>query len=283
MPSSPGAHSRDLSDSPLIITDVQIEQLQALQLFKDVKEEQLSRLQGSFISRICHLPANETLWPKTGKGDDIYIILSGYVAIWIKSHFNPLEETFLAWRGPEQLIGEMKPKPATISLATVTTCDPCQFLQINNRRFVKLLEDNPIIYRNMAELLVKKIAAERERFEVIQARPARRQVAQALYYLAEERCGQVTASPGPKQIPGIINQDELAAYIGVRRETVNHALVELREGKVIWYPERSHHGEEITILDRVELTKIATVRKSARKPKTKSSEKPRSPASLQLQ
>lgn len=283
MPSSQRTHSRDLSDSPLIITDVEIEQLQSVQLFKDVKKDQLARLLGSFISRICHLGANQKLWPKTGQGSDLYVILSGYVAIWISSRFNPLEETFLAWRGPEQLIGEMKPSSATISLATVTTCDPCQLLQINNNRFVKLAEDNPIIYRNMAELLVRKIAAERERSEVIKARPARRQVAQALSYLAEERCSNVTSGTGPQQIPGIINQDELAAYIGVRRETVNHALVALRKSKIIWYPEGSHHGEEITILDRVELIKIAIVRKSARKPKVKTSDEPRTRIGIQLQ
>jgi CRP-like cAMP-binding protein len=242
------------------------------ELFKNVKPGQLAPLLGrdrlgNEISRVCRLKANQGLNPVRNGTSYVYVIMSGYLAIWIRSRFNPKKETFLAWRGPEQIIGEMRPIDfADPFVSTITTCEQCEFLEIRNSAFVKLAETIPMIYRNIATLLVKKMASERNRSEVIQTPSRERRTAQTLIYLAEERRGKELVDRGRRlTIPGMIHQDELGAYGGFSRENVNRHLRSFRRKKIISYT-ASRSGNRITILQPDELKKLAEIKKrSARK------------------
>jgi CRP-like cAMP-binding protein len=102
----------------------------------------------------------------------------------------------------------------------------------------------------VARLLTEKLYQERHRAEVIQLASAERKVAQTLLYLVQERSKK---SPVNKStvfgIPGIIHQDEIGAYIGAERETINRILRRFKIDKMINYT-GNKHGCEITILDR---------------------------------
>lgn len=263
---SAGNDSHRSSSYPVDGSPVSPEDLATTQLFQGVKVPQIQELLNNPANRFCTLKANKRLLLNRDRIDHVYLILTGYVVIWASSRFNR-RRAFLAWRGPGQIIGEMRPlEDAEPSSATITTCDPCTFLEMTNKSFVDLANRSRLIYRNVAHLLVKKMVSERHRSEVIRATPVERKVAQTLLFLADERCGkdELKAS-GPLTIPGTIHQKELGAYAGVERETVNHPLVALKEKEIISY-DSEKRDYQITIRNRPELEKLAKVRlKSARK------------------
>lgn len=260
------------SSDPVFDREAKLHHLTKRELFKNVQPAQLVPLLvkdklGNDISRICRLKPKQGLNPIRNGIGYVYVIMSGYLAIWMRSRFNPKKQTFLAWRGPEQIIGEMRPihgaEPFT---STITTCDKCEFLEIQNRAFVELAQTSPMIYRNIANLLVKKMESERNRSEVIQTPSRERRTAQTLIYLAEERCGTDLFDMGRSlRIPGMIHQDELGAYGGFSRENVSRHLGSFRKKKIISYT-ASKSGNQITILEPDELKKLAGIQmRSARK------------------
>jgi CRP-like cAMP-binding protein len=248
---------------PAFLESVTLEDFTGSALFKDVKVKDLKKMLHNRYSRICKLDVGERLWTTRRGIDHVYLIIDGYVAISALSRFDPTRRTFLAWRGPEQIIGEMRPSTAEPSAAKIVACDRCKLLEMTSDAFMGyLVKNNPIIYRNIANLLLKKMASERRRSEVIQAPLIEMQVAQALIHLSEERCREDELKrKGSLKIPGTIHQVELGAYVGTVRETVNHPLSAFKKGGVISYG----RGKPFTILDREELEEIAENPNTARK------------------
>jgi CRP/FNR family cyclic AMP-dependent transcriptional regulator len=233
----------------------QVDDLKYRELFEGVDAEAVEGI--ARHSMIRNLGAQERLYLSRGQVANIYIMLRGYVAIWINSQFTNAEETFLAWRGPEQIIGEMKAVADTPQEARIITCEPCQFIETRSDNFTDVANGCARIYRNIARLLVKKMEHERCRSEIIRMSPASRQVAQTLLHLAHERCGRDRLDNlDGVEIPGIIHQDEVAGYVGVERETINRQLSKLKKKKTIDYI-KSPKGSRITILNRATLERIA--------------------------
>jgi CRP-like cAMP-binding protein len=256
MTASPTGHPGGPRPDPVFIRSVELEDLTARKLFKGVKKEDLKRLLHNSYSRICKLEARQRLWPSRRGIDHVYVILNGFVVISARSRFRPdvEDKTFLAWRGPEQVIGEM-PKDSEPTPATILACDTCELLEMTKEMVMGFLaEKNPIIHRNIANLLLEKMASERRRSDVIQTLLIEMQVAQTLIYLSEERCpeSKLKAS-GPIEIPGPIHQEELGAFVGATRGGVNRPLSAFKKASVITYT----RAGKITILDRDELNEIA--------------------------
>lgn len=243
------------TSKPDYIRPVTIDDLKGKELFEEVNESSLTPLLEH--SMLCKLNAHKSLSPTRDGIDYIYVIINGYVTIWLASRLIHMGENFLAWRGPEQIIGEMRSIGDKPSEARITTCEPCEFIELRSDVLTKVAEGTPQIYRNVARLLMEKLHQERHRAEVIQIAPAQRQVAQTLLYLVEERCKK---SPVDKlkvcSIPGVIHQDEIGAYIGAERETINRILRRFKSDKMITYT-GNKHGCEITILDRKRLVNFA--------------------------
>lgn len=237
------------------VRSASVNDLKSKELFEEVDEGSLSDLIGH--SKICKLGAHKSLAPTRDGVDYMYVIISGYVAIWLPSHLIHMGESFLAWRGPEQIIGEMQSIGDKPSEARITTCEPCEFIELRSDILTTVAEGTPRIYRNVARLLMEKLYQERHRAEVIQVTPAERKVAQTLLYLVEERCKKSSVSKSKVYgIPGIIHQDEIGAYIGAERETINRILRRFKIDKMITYT-GNKHGCEITILDRQRLINFA--------------------------
>jgi CRP/FNR family cyclic AMP-dependent transcriptional regulator len=238
-----------------IVRPARIEDLKGRELFEDVEEDALNAIVKDSIIR--KLDARERLHLTRDQVTHVYIILSGYVAIWIISQFTNMEETFLAWRGPEQIIGEMRSIDAQPSDARIITCETCEFIEMRSDTFTDVANGSTRIYRNVARLLVKKMEHERCRSEIIRMSPSRRQVAQTLLHLAHERCGRDHLNKfNTIEIPGIIHQDEIGGYVGVERETINRHLSDLKKKNTISYV-KSKKGSAITILNKEALEKVA--------------------------
>jgi CRP-like cAMP-binding protein len=229
-----------------------------IELFAEVGESSLRLLLGNSI--ICNLDAQERLFPTRNEVDYLYVIIMGYVGIWLTSSFDPTVENFLAWRGPGQIIGEMRVIGDARSEARITTCQPCTLIEVRSDTFTDVADGNARIYRNISRLLMKKMYQERHRSEVIQTSTAAQKIAKTLLHLAEERIGKrLRRSAEALVIPGLIIQDEIGAYIGVKRETVNRQLSELKRRNVITY-KKSKKGSEITILNYERLLEISSLR-----------------------
>jgi CRP-like cAMP-binding protein len=246
--------TRCLISDPEYVRQAEVDDLKDRELFEEVEVYALREI--AKHSTIRKLDAQERLFPTRGQVDHIYVILRGYVAIWLTSQFGNMEETFLAWRGPEQIIGEMRSIDDKPSDVRIITCEPCEFIELRSDIFADMANGTTRIYRNVARLLIKKMEHERCRSEIIRMSPASRQVAQTLLHLAHERCGREHTKFNEIKIPGIIHQDEIAGYVGVERETINRKLCELRRNKIIYYVKNTM-GSPITILNREKLEKAA--------------------------
>jgi CRP-like cAMP-binding protein len=232
-----------------------IDDLKSKELFKEVNERSLKALLEH--SMICRLDAHKRLYPTRGGVDYMYVIISGYVAIWLTSRLIHMGENFLAWRGPEQIIGEMRAVGDEPSEARITTCEPCRFIELRSDILTDVANVTPQIYRNVARLLMEKMHHERHRSEVIQMSTSSKKVAQTLLYLAEERCKKdLYNEMNEMRIPGVIHQDEIGAYVGVERETANRIMCGFKRKKWIAYA-KSKSGCKITILERGILEKFA--------------------------
>ncbi|HEY9405719.1 MAG TPA: Crp/Fnr family transcriptional regulator [Pyrinomonadaceae bacterium] len=264
-------HLKYPTSSPEYVRPATIDDLKSKELFEEVNKSSLKELAAH--SKICKLSAHKSLPPTREGVDYMYVIISGYVAIWLPSRLIHMGESFLAWRGPEQIIGEMKSIGDKPSEARITTCDPCEFIEFRSDVLTKMAEVTPRLYRNVARLLMEKLHQERHRAEVIQITPAQRKVAQTLLYLAEERCGKILpVKSNMFAIPGIIHQDEIGAYIGAERETINRILCNFKSIKMISYTSNKH-GCEITIINRKGLDNIAC-KPSARRAQIRRSKSP---------
>jgi CRP-like cAMP-binding protein len=105
-----------------------IDDLRDLELFRELKNETLQ-----FICQdglIYEVDANQSLDTTRDRINYLYVILEGYVTAWRPSCFDPGEEYFLAWRGPNQIIGEMRAIGTDPNSTRFQTCDRCRLLEI---------------------------------------------------------------------------------------------------------------------------------------------------------
>ena len=231
-----------------------IDDLANRELFRNVDPTELSRLLPS--TRLCRLPVNQPLWPTRNDVDYIYVVLSGYVAIWTQAQFDQQKQAFLGWRGPEQLIGEITSKRRRNSSIFIDARDTCEFIEMRSDLLELVADSKPEVHKNIANLSMINTESERHRSELAQIPHSGHRVAQALIFLAEERCGGDPVKQARFTIPGTLRQSDLAAYAACRRETLNRQLVELRIRGVISYTRRSG-GMDLTILNWGELRKVS--------------------------
>lgn len=249
------ASRRQTSIEPAFIDNTTIEDLKATELFQDVNEEVLKHTLKSDNSRICGLPQNRRLYTNRHDVDYLYIIRKGFVSIWIPSCFDRDKLVFLAWRGPQQILGELRKVGDTPSKTVIKTSEACEFIEIRLDFFLDLAASNCFLYRNMVNMILRKVSNEGHRSEVVQMAIMMKRVAQSLIHLAEDRCENfVRTNVGPVEIPGIIRQSELAAYAGTSRRFINKALGRLRAATIISY--NGDTGSRITLNDVPELENI---------------------------
>ncbi len=239
-------------------------------LFQDVDGDLITRMVNDGYAKVGRLEVGQRLKLKTADVYYTYIIIDGYLVITAPSRFDKTKETFIAWREPEQIIGERSPeerpsreKPpegAEPLSSVITASDDCKLLEIPYDKFKLLLQQSWRMYDNMVTLLLQKLASETRRSEVIRSYPyMEMKVALALLFLEEERPLSVSQATGNPIIPGIINKKDLGKYIGVTNRTVTAGLHTLKEAGLISYERK----KPIEIKDKEQLKEIATNEKKA--------------------
>jgi CRP-like cAMP-binding protein len=220
------------TQKPVVVGNAKFEDLKGTELFADVADEAIEKLRPH--SFICRLEADKRFETSRGKTNYLYFIRSGFVAIWIPSCFDSKQKVFLAWRGPHQIIGELRQEGDEPSKTEIRTCDKCEFIEIPLREFFRVAKGEGLLYRNVANLLLRKVTNEAHRLEVVQMNSASRQVAQTLIHLAQDRCDDFSLETTTTiTIPGTLIRTQMAAYAGIKRETFTRQLQALRGQNII--------------------------------------------------
>jgi CRP-like cAMP-binding protein len=259
--------NKSSTQKPVFVRNARFDDLKGTELFADVPDEAIEKLRPH--SFICKLEAGKRLETSRGKTNYLYFIRNGFLAIWIPSCFDSKQKVFLAWRGPHQIIGELRQEGDTPSNTMIITCDECEFVEIPLREFFRVAAEAGLLYRNVANLLLRKVTNEGHRLEVVQMNSASMQVAQTLIHLAQDRCEDFSLETTTSiTIPGTLVRTQMAAYAGIKRETFTRQLTALRGKNII------SGYSTITILDVARLKKIAETkpeparkRRTTRKPK----------------
>jgi CRP-like cAMP-binding protein len=246
-------HRTTSIEEPALVRAATIEDLKDTELYRDLSYEAIQ--QTLLTSRICRLEPGQRLYTTRNEVDYLYIVSRGYVSIWTRSYFNPADEVFLAWRGPQHILGELRQIGTPPSNTEITACDSCEFIEIRLDSFLDLAANNCFLYRNIAILILRKMWHEGQRSEVVQTTLVRRRLAKTLIHLAQDRVENFSLDDSVVQIPGTLHQDELGFYAGAGRHSVNIELNKLKDEEIINFG-GGNKASEITILKLQDLLKI---------------------------
>lgn len=246
-----------MTDEPIVT----VEDLQARELFKDVPANVLKKLLESAPLRFLKFESRAPLRLTREGIEYIYIIVEGYLEVRFNSQLIKKGPDFLiAFRGPEQVVGEMKAISESPGEATIKARGRCSLIEIPTAAFVQIAERDWRIFRNLARILIKKAFQERKRIEVIQMPMGEAQVAQTLLNFLGERGSEITENRN-LLINGVVRHADIAGYIGCDRTTVARRLRNLKQQNVIDYPDTGRNpGQRITIRSRQALQRIARIR-----------------------
>ena len=240
-------------EEPETVRPATIDDLKGTELYRDLSDAAIE--QSLSTSRICSLETGQRLYTTRDEIDYLYIIEQGYVSIWTRSYFNPDDEVFLAFRGPDQILGELRGLGDPPSNTEIRACDHCEFIEIRLDSFLDLAASNCFLYRNIAYMILRKMWHEGQRSEVVQTTLVRRRLAKTLIHLAQDRVPNFSLDDTEVKIPGTLHQDELGFYAGTGRHSVNIVLNRLKAQGVIDF-DGVNKASEITICKLQDLLQI---------------------------
>jgi CRP-like cAMP-binding protein len=244
---------------PSIERAATIEDLHARKLFRDVPVRTIRKLLDKWKVNIAGLQPRTSLKFQRNNIEYVYLIISGYLEVRAESQLIKKGKNFLVgFRGPEQIVGEMKAIAKEPLETLITAQEACLLIEIPAEALSWAAELDLRIYKNIAALLVEKVSQERKRTEVIQMRQGEAQVAQTLLNFLDERGAE---GERRKTIKGTIRQSAIADYIGCDRSTAARNLSRLKKRKIIEYPSPGRNiASRVTINDLTELKMIARSR-----------------------
>jgi CRP-like cAMP-binding protein len=220
-----------------------VAELSGTELFKDVPDAIIEELVQNEEVSFSTLVPQTALTLRKGKTEYIYIIISGYLEVRLNSDLIEKGSFLLAFRGPNQIVGEMSAIAREAGVAFISASEPCELIRISSDALASVAERDWHIYRNIAGLLIKKTLQERKRIEVSLMRQGAAQVAKALLNFLEER-GADKDKDGAEVIRGVVRQRDIADYIGSDRSTVAKPLRMLKNQGIIWYPDQGYHRQQ---------------------------------------
>jgi len=215
-----------------------IELLRRVEIFRMLEDQQLRQVRT--LLRRQRFQAGETIFLQGDPGDCLYIILEGYVRIYLLSA-DGREVTFRVY-GSSEAFGEFavldgKPRSACAVAATNLVT-----LVIYRADFMSLIERNMVVLQHVVEVLTERLRYTTLFSKSLAFLSASGRVASALVTLADQ------ASPQPGPVKLTITQAELASYARATREWTNHALHDFAEEGLITIERRA-----VTVLDRERL------------------------------
>ncbi len=207
------------------------ERLLSLPLFSLLSEKEIADLAARIRLRAFHRA--EVIFRKDDPGTHLYLVLEGAVKISLPGEFG--QEALVAIMRPGEFFGELALFDRTPRSATAVALEETRLALLAGDDFLGFLEHHPTAVRIVLETLARTIRRLSDRVENLTFLDVPGRVAKYLLDLAQVNRPVAIASgsgnEGPLELK--LTQDELAAFVGASRVSVNRVLGDLeRRGLV---------------------------------------------------
>lgn len=214
------------------------ELLRRYPLFANLSDPEL--LQLAERARIRSFKRGDTLFRKDDPGTHLYVVLDGAVKIALPGEFG--QEALVAIMRTGDHFGELALFDGSPRSASATALEDTRAALLARDDFLAFLETHPAAVRVVLDALAKTVRRLSDRVEDLIFLDVPSRVAKYLLDLGQQ--------DGHEQLELTLTQDELAAFIGASRVSVNRVLGDLERREIIEIRRR-----HIVIRDRDRLAK----------------------------
>jgi len=184
-------------------------------LFADLPAADLAPL--ASVVRRRHYPRGAIIFTQGDLGNVAFIVRSGRVEIVVESADG--RDLVLYEVGPGDHFGEMALLEGQPRSASAVCTEPSELLAITREDLLGELERHPSIMLRMLQAMSRRLRLTDRRLEALAFHDAAIRLAETLW--------RVSQAEGDHRVARI-HQDDLAARVGVSRQTVNRVLGEWR-------------------------------------------------------
>jgi CRP/FNR family transcriptional regulator len=205
-----------------------VERLRRLPLFARLSDEELGDLAGRIRPRSYR--RSEVIFRKDDPGTHLYLVLDGAVKIALPGEFG--QEALVAIMRAGDFFGELALFDRSPRSATAVALDDTRAALLAGDDFIAFLERHPSAVRVVLETLARTIRRLSDRVEHLTFLDVPSRVAKYLLDLAQ---ANAPARPGgaPAPLELSLTQDELAAFVGASRVSVNRVLGDLERREIV--------------------------------------------------
>lgn len=185
-------------------------------------------LTNQYLSKRDDAPLHNYLFVEGQPLQDIYAVCSGTFKLTKHNKFN--EEKVIGFRFPGELIGEdaLHPKVYTHNAAAIGKGSVCK---VNVEELLSYSEVIPKLQHSLVELLTRQSYVSQNQFEsLISKKSAESLVAAFLLNVAKRNSH--TELP-PKTVNLTMSRDNIANFLGLRRETLSRIFSKLQKEELI--------------------------------------------------
>lgn len=206
--------------------------LRRLPLFAKLSEPELDELGARMRQK--QFERGDTVFRKDDPGAHLYVVLEGAVKIALPGEFG--QEALVAIARPGEYFGELALLDRGPRSASVVALEDTRAALLGADDFMQFLESHPAAVRSVLEALARTVRRLSDRVEDLIFLDVPSRVAKYLLDLANQ-------NGGPARDLNL-TQDELAAFTGASRVSVNRVLGDLERRRLI-----SIRRRRIAILD----------------------------------
>jgi CRP-like cAMP-binding protein len=218
-------------------TDTRTAALQRIPLFSGLPESHLRTLAADTLYQ--RFPRGETIFSRGDKGDRAFVIVEGAIDLVIDSPDG--RELILSRLGPHEHFGEMALVDDLQRSATARTAASTEVVVVLRRTFLKALEEEPEMSRQIIRSLAQRLRAADEKIEAFAYLDAEGRIARTVLDL-DRRMGE----------PLRVSHEELSHMSATSRQTTTRILGDWEDEG---YVELSRRG--IVVKDREALDAMA--------------------------
>ena len=207
--------------------------LLGMALFRGMAQHELERLAPLLHER--SFPAGASVLTAEQPGEAVYVVLRGSVKVHLLTPDGAA--VILAVLGPGEVVGEMSLADSLGRSASVTTLEESIFLWIDRTNFRSGIEGSPVLARNLADILSRRMRLANAHLLSLAALDVPGRVASQILSLSREYGKETTDGV---RIPIRLTQSDLAALVGASRVRVNQVLGYLRKRGLISIDSEGH-------------------------------------------
>lgn len=202
--------------------NLQREHLKNIFLFSELSYQELDLILSS--SRRKRYPKGSIVFHEGDPGDALLVIFSGKVKVVLLGEGG--QEIILSILGPGSFFGEMAILEAAPRSATVLTLENSEFLSIEQKSFMELLQRHPAIPLKILKHLSTRLRKADDQIRSLAMFDIYGRISQCLFKLGETHGKRLNETLVIQERPSF---QELAHMIGCTRETVSRTLKVLQE------------------------------------------------------